>query len=165
MSGYRSWNGRLCLRIIQGEIQAPQTSMNQTFQDGTPAEKRCEPRGWVLYDDSCGFCRRWIPFWRPALNKRGFEIAALQSAWVRENLRLSQAEVLTDLRLLLQNGQQVLGADVYRYLTKRIWWAYPVYLFSIAPLFRRLFNWGYRAFARNRFRFSRACGMQDRPIS
>jgi len=37
-----------------------------------------ETLGWVLYDDSCGFCRRWVPFWAATLRKRGFEIAALR---------------------------------------------------------------------------------------
>ncbi len=138
-------------------------SGNRSISDDTQVERPRELCGWILYDDSCGFCRRWIPFWRFTLNKRGFAIAPLQSAWVRGSLQLSDAEVLTDLRLLLRSGQQVLGADVYRYVTKRIWWAYPIYLFSIAPLFWRLFNGGYRTFARNRFRFSRACGTQGRP--
>ena len=32
-------------------------------------------KGWVLYDDGCGFCREWVPFWAPTLRKRGFGIA------------------------------------------------------------------------------------------
>ncbi len=125
--------------------------------------QECTIIGHVLYDDSCGFCRRWIPFWEPTLNKRGFQIAPLQSAWTRDRLGLSETELLTDLRLLLSSGQQIIGADVYRYVTNRIWWAYPIYLFSITPLLRRLFDWAYRSFAINRFRFSGACGMQNRP--
>lgn len=122
-----------------------------------------EIRGWILYDDSCGFCRRWVPFWRSTLNKRGFHIASLQSRFAQENLDLSESEMLTDLRLLLTNGQQIAGANVYRYVTKRIWWAYPIYLFSVSPLLRRVFDAAYRSFATNRFRFSRACGLQNRP--
>ena len=34
-----------------------------------------QPAGWVLYDDACGFCRQWVPFWRETLSKRGFSIA------------------------------------------------------------------------------------------
>ncbi len=115
--------------------------------------------GWILYDDSCGICRRWIPFWQAALQRRGFAIAPLQAGWVRAQLQLSEAELLRDLRLLLADGSQICGADVYRYATRRIWWAWPVYLFSITPGLRNLFDWGYRTFAANRFRVSSACGL------
>lgn len=117
--------------------------------------------GWILYDGSCGFCRNWVPFWKKTLHKRGFEIAPLQSDWVREKLKLSPADLIDDLRLLLSNGEQICGANVYRYVLRRIDWAFPVYLFSIAPITRKIFDWGYRTFARNRFRFSKACGLQN----
>lgn len=118
-----------------------------------------EVQGWVLYDDACGFCRRWIPFWGPTLRRRGFEIAPLQSAWVREALPQLGAELTDDLRLLLADGRHVQGADVYRYVMCRIWWARPLYLLTCAPGLRRLFDAGYRAFATHRHRFSRACGL------
>ena len=115
--------------------------------------------GWILYDDSCGFCRRWIPFWESTLQRRGFSIAPLQADWVRAKLQLSESELLHDLRLLLADGSQICGADVYRYATRRIWWAWPVYGFSITPGLRNVFDWGYRTFAANRFRVSAACGL------
>lgn len=119
-----------------------------------------KPIGWVLYDDSCGFCKRWVPFWAGALSKRGFAIAALQSKWVMRRLEMpndEDADLLIDLRLLLADGRQVRGADVYRYVMRRIWWAHPLYLLSVAPLLLGAFDWGYRTFADNRYRFSRAC--------
>jgi predicted DCC family thiol-disulfide oxidoreductase YuxK len=97
--------------------------------------------GWVLYDDACGFCRKWIPFWAATLRKRGFDITPLQSGWLRDHPALSKVELLDDLRLLVENGVHIQGADVYRHLMRRIWWAWPVYLFSIAPLTRSLFDW------------------------
>lgn len=118
-----------------------------------------KPLGWILYDDSCGFCRRWIPFWEGALRRRGFDIAPLQADWVRERLRLTESELLRDLRLLLTDGSQICGADVYRFAMRRIWWAWPAYLFSITPGLRNVFDWGYRTFAANRFRVSSACGL------
>ena len=57
------------------------------------------------------------------------------------------------------DGRVTRGADVYRDVMRRIWWAYPLFLFSVAPGLRSLFDGGYRAFARNRHRFSRACGL------
>ena len=118
-----------------------------------------QPLGWILYDESCGFCQRWIPFWKNTLRRRGFDIAPLQADWVRARLQLKETELLRDLRLLLADGSQISGADVYRYAMRRIWWAWPAYLFSVTPGLRKIFDWGYRTFAINRFRVSSACGL------
>jgi predicted DCC family thiol-disulfide oxidoreductase YuxK len=117
------------------------------------------PAGWILYDDSCGICRRWVPFWAATLRRRGFEIAPLQAEWVMEKLKLDTGELTEDLRLLLSDGRQVQGADVYRYAMKRIWWAYPLYLFSVLPLTRHAFDRGYTTFAKHRHQVSRLCGL------
>ena len=120
-------------------------------------EPEAKPAGWILYDDSCGFCRRWIPFWAKTLQKRGFQITKLQEGWVREKLQLEEERLVQDLRLLLASGEQIEGADTYRFAMKRIWWAFPVYLFSVAPLGRNVFDWSYRKFATHRHQISRAC--------
>ena len=115
--------------------------------------------GWVLYDDSCGFCRRWVPLWSRCLRRQGFGIASLQDAWVQQRLGLSETELLRDIRLLLADGGRVDGANAYRYVMRRIGWALPLYLASNLPLLRQAFDWAYRTFAHNRSRFSRACGL------
>lgn len=122
-------------------------------------------RGWVLYDDSCGFCRRWMRYWSVTLRRRGYNTVPLQSTWVRQRLRLSDEELVHDLRLLLLDDTHIQGADVYRHVMRRIWWAYPLYLLASAPLLRRLFDLSYRTFATNRYRVSRSCGLADRPGS
>lgn len=116
--------------------------------------------GWILYDDSCGFCRRWAPFWEKALRKRGFGIAPLQADWVRAKLDVPDERLLDDLRLLLADGGHLAGAEVYRYAMRRIWWAWPGYLFSVLPGCRRVFDWGYRTFARHRYRISSVCRLE-----
>lgn len=117
------------------------------------------PSGWILYDDSCGFCRRWMPFWEPALVRRGFAIAPLQAEWVKLKLALPEAELLTDLRLLLADGSQLSGPVAYRYAMRRIWWAWPLYGLSVVPGLSGVFDWSYRTFASNRHRISTACGL------
>jgi predicted DCC family thiol-disulfide oxidoreductase YuxK len=119
-------------------------------------------KGWVLYDGACGFCSRWAPLWRRALAKRGFLIAPLQADWVASKFNLTEDELAADFRLLLADGEKLAGAEVYRYLMRRIWWAKPFYLLSILPGFRQLFDAGYRAFADNRHRISRACRLSPR---
>jgi predicted DCC family thiol-disulfide oxidoreductase YuxK len=121
-----------------------------------------EIRGWVLYDGSCGFCSRWVPFWEGTLRKRGFRIAPLQSDGVAGKFNLTQDELTSDFRLLLAGGEKLAGAEVYRYLMRRIWWATPFYFLSILPVFRQLFDAGYRAFADNRYWISRTCHLPAR---
>jgi predicted DCC family thiol-disulfide oxidoreductase YuxK len=120
------------------------------------------PEGWVLYDGSCGFCSRWVRFWAPTLEKRGFAIAPLQADWVRDRAPVFADRLLDDLRLLTREGSLVEGADVYRFVMKRIWWAYPAYLLSVAPGFSTIFDRAYRTFADNRYRVSRSCGLEGR---
>ncbi len=128
-------------------------------KSGVQAGSSPPSAGWILYDDSCGFCRRWIPFWGETLRRRGFDVAPLQSPWVAEKLHIDPLRLTEDLRLLLSDGSQVQGADVYRYAMKRIWWAYPLYLVSVLPLMKNAFDWGYWTFARHRHQVSRLCGL------
>lgn len=113
----------------------------------------------VLYDDCCGFCRRWVRFWGPALVRHGFSVAPLQCPWVAKAIPLPTDELLGDVRLLLPTGEHLRGAEVYRHVMRRIWWAWPFYVLSVTPGFSLLFDLAYRAFARHRHRFSRACGL------
>ena len=122
-----------------------------------PARDSSSPSGWILYDDSCGFCRRWVPFWEGTLRRRGFDIAPLQADWVAGKLHIVGSELTEDLRLLLPDGRNIQGADVYRFAMKRIWWAYPLYLFSVTPFFMSAFDRGYRTFAQHRHQVSRLC--------
>jgi len=118
------------------------------------------PAGWILYDASCGACRRSVPLWERVLRRRGFAVAPLQADWVAARLGLPAERLLDDLRLLLPDGRHLAGAAAYRHALRRIWWAWPIYLFSILPGGRRVFDWAYRTFARNRHRLSDACGLR-----
>ena len=126
----------------------------------TEIEKDKPLTGWILYDSSCGVCRRWVPFWENSLRRRGFGIAALQEEWVMEKLKLPPEMLLNDLRLLLADGTHLAGAEAYRYAMRRIWWAQPLYLISLLPGCRQVFDSAYRMFARNRHRISAACGLK-----
>jgi len=121
--------------------------------------------GWVLYDGGCGFCSWWVPRWERTLARRSFRIASLQTPWVRERVRMDDAELLKDIRLLLADGTRLDGADVYRHVMRRIWWARPVAFFASLPGLRRLFDGGYRAFARHRLGVSRACGLPNHRLA
>jgi predicted DCC family thiol-disulfide oxidoreductase YuxK len=114
-------------------------------------------RGWVLYDGRCGFCSRWVKFWAPTLARRGFNTTALEETWVSEKLTMPYEELVTDIRLLTASGDLISGANVYLYVMRRIWWAWPFYAVFSLPGFNRLIHLGYRWFARNRHHISHAC--------
>ena len=122
-----------------------------------------EPAGFILYDDSYGFCHRLVLTLETVFGERGLAIALLQSKWVTEQLNSSQGDLRSDLRQLLTDDSQLRGADVYRCVMRRIWWAYPLYVLSSAPLLRNMFDWGHQSFANNRYRFSRACRLPPAP--
>ena len=125
------------------------------------------PFAWVLYDGACGFCSRWVPFWKKTLAKRGFGIASLQEPWIVESLAargVSVENLLDDLRILVaETGELIPGSDAYRFAFRRIWWARPLYLLSVTPGLRRLFDRGYQTFAENRYRVSKACRIPVSP--
>ncbi|HQQ77665.1 MAG TPA: DUF393 domain-containing protein [Thermoanaerobaculia bacterium] len=125
------------------------------------------PLAWVLYDGACGFCSRWVPFWKGTLARRGIGIATLQEPWIVERLEakgVATENLLDDLRVLVAgSGDVMAGADAYRWAFRRIWWATPLWLLSATPGFRRLFDFCYRAFAENRYRVSKACRLDSPP--
>ena len=116
-----------------------------------------EKVGWILYDGSCGFCSKWVPFFESTLSKQDLGFAPLQAEWVGARLDMSEEELLADLRLLLEAGEVISGSDVYRYVMRRSWIMWPLYLISITPVFSQLFDWSYRTFANHRYEVSRAC--------
>lgn len=116
---------------------------------------------WVLFDGACGFCDRWVPFWGRLLAAHGVGIARLQERWVRERLGRTEDKLLKDLLVLGCDGMVHAGADAYRFVFRRIPWAWPFDWLSRIPLGRQIFNAAYQGFARNRHRFSNICGLGD----
>jgi len=119
-------------------------------------------RGVILYDGHCGFCSRWVNYWAETLKRHGFKIGALDEPWVASQLKMPYEELVTDIRLLMPDEKMVSGADVYLYVARQIWWAWPFYAVFSLPGFNWLIRTGYRWFARNRYWFSRSCRLQPR---
>ncbi len=119
--------------------------------------------GHILYDDTCGFCRSWVPKLRPVVRKQGLEVTPLQNPKVKDRLTVPMADLLTDIHLMFENGQTLRGAEVYRYVMRRVWWLVPIYVLSTLPFLRGVFDWGYRKFAENRYRISKACRLPPGP--
>lgn len=115
--------------------------------------------GWLLYDADCGLCEKIAKWVTPILAKRHIAVIPLQTAWVIEKLGLPMEALLANMRYLSKDGEHLEGGDAYRFCMKRIWWVMPFgYLVSL-PLFKQIFDWCYRKFANNRYRFSKTCGL------
>jgi predicted DCC family thiol-disulfide oxidoreductase YuxK len=91
--------------------------------------------GWVLYDGGCGFCFRWVHLWERVLERRGFALKDLQSAWADGSLQISQQHLLDDIRVLTRVGELKSGADAYLFVAEKIWWAWPLYAIFSLPGF------------------------------
>ena len=114
-------------------------------------------RGWVLYDDQCGFCFRWVHLWEPVLGKRGFRLKSLQSASADGTLQIQLESLLSDILILTPTGDFKRGADAYLFASRHIWWAWPFFAIFSLPVFNSALWSGYRWFNRNRYHVSRHC--------
>lgn len=108
-------------------------------------------RGEVFYDAECSLCTGWAYRFERTLAKRGFGLATLQSRIP------APARPLTEMRLKLTDGRELGGADALVEITRRIWWAYPLWLIAKIPGGMPLFRAGYRVLAANRHCFNGGC--------
>jgi predicted DCC family thiol-disulfide oxidoreductase YuxK len=121
-----------------------------------------KPRGgWVLYDGLCLFCRRLALRFQSTLASRGLHLAELQEPWVKERLRLSNSELLAEMRLLTADGQVFGGADAVIEMARQIWWGWPLYALAKIPAVRRGLRGLYRGVAKRRH-CGGACAMPER---
>ena len=128
-----------------------------TSRAPSPAPPARPREGWILYDGGCGFCFRWVHFWRKVVEPRGFALKTLQAAADDGSLEVSRENLLDDIRVLTPTGNLQSGADAYLYVARRIWWARPLYTIFRLPGFNCALWKGYRWFNRNRYRVSRYC--------
>jgi predicted DCC family thiol-disulfide oxidoreductase YuxK len=104
-------------------------SLASEFTDG----KGRHARGWLFFDADCGFCTRIAQWVAPILERRGFAVAPLQDVRVGALLGLPQAELMREMRVLLEDGHQYGGADAAVALAREIWWARPLTWFARVP--------------------------------
>jgi predicted DCC family thiol-disulfide oxidoreductase YuxK len=114
-------------------------------------------RGWVFFDADCRFCTMWARRFSRILDARGYGLAPLQSPRVRALLNLPKSELLRELRVLTDEGALLGGADAVIYLSRRIWWAWPLYVLAQLPGMNALLDAAYRRVAAHRTCVRGAC--------
>lgn len=117
---------------------------------------------WVLFDGDCRLCTATACRFERALAQRSFKLLPLQTPWVRERLGLPQEHLLAEMRVLFADGKFLGGADAVVYLSRRIWWLWPLWAVSRVPGAMPLLHRGYRWFAANRYCISGKCEVRAR---
>jgi len=117
--------------------------------------------GRVYFDAECRFCCESVRRLEPILRRRGFGFRPLQSPEARQRFGLSDPALLREMRLSLADGRNLGGADAVAEIARRIWWAWPLWLFSRLPGARPFLRAVYRVIAANRHCLGGACRMSD----
>jgi len=113
--------------------------------------------GYVLYDGNCGICSNLAARMRGTLERHGFALARLQDGWVAERTGIATDVLVKEFRVLTSDGEVRSAGDAYRYIFRRLPWAWPIYAVAVTPGLKQIFDATYRLVADNRHHISRAC--------
>jgi predicted DCC family thiol-disulfide oxidoreductase YuxK len=94
------------------------------------------------------------------LRTHGFDMATLQTPWVRQRLELKPDSELTEMKLLASDGKIYGGAEALMQIARRIWWAWPLFALAQIPGAMILFRAIYRRIAANRHCLNGVCSIQ-----
>jgi predicted DCC family thiol-disulfide oxidoreductase YuxK len=128
----------------------------------TDAKGRHASRGWVFFDRECSVCTALARRFRRPLDKRGFELAALQDPRVQALLALPPEDLLREMRVATADGEIYGGAEAIVYLARQIWWAWPLFAAAKLPGVPRILDACYRWFADQRTCASGSCSVSPK---
>jgi predicted DCC family thiol-disulfide oxidoreductase YuxK len=122
-------------------------------------------RGCVLFDAECLICTRLAKRFAPLLHWHGFALTSLQTPWVADLLGREKGNTWSEMLLLAPDGTAYGGADALIELTRKIWWARPLYWLSFVPGAKLGLRKAYGWVANRRFCLGGACRAQVAPIN
>jgi len=123
-----------------------------------------QPRGWLCFDAHCPFCSSFVSRFQITLQRRGFEPAPLQAAWVAARLGPTPGAIPDEMKLLLADGSILGGADAVVRMAGTIWWAWPLHFASRIPGVILLLRWLYRRIAERRACLNGTCRLDTQPL-
>jgi len=106
--------------------------------------------GSVYYDAHCALCVRITTLLRRVLQSRGYALVPLQAPDAAARLKISPAELFTEMRLIDHSGRVLGGADAIIEVAHHIWWARPMVWAAKMPWFLRGLHVLYASHARHR---------------
>ena len=121
--------------------------------------------GYVYYDANCPTCVRITTLLRHVLRSRGYTLVPLQVPDAAVQLKVSPAELFTEMRLLDRSGRVLGGAEAIVEIAHHIWWARPVAWAAKAPCFMEAMRVLYANHARHRHCANGNCTRRKRHTS
>jgi predicted DCC family thiol-disulfide oxidoreductase YuxK len=107
--------------------------------------------GWIVYDADCGLCQTGRRTLGKVFTRRGFEWVPLQTTGTAAWLRISEAELRREMKLLLPDKRVLGGVDALINLLRAVWWLRPLGILLSLPGLHELAKTAYRCIARNRY--------------
>jgi predicted DCC family thiol-disulfide oxidoreductase YuxK len=120
---------------------------------------------WVLYDGACLLCIGPAARFAPMLHRHHFNLAPLQTPWVQQRLGLKPNEPLHEMKLLAADGQIYGGAEAFVQITRRIWWAWPLFAMAQIPGAMILLRAIYHIIAANRHCMNGTCAVKKNSLT
>ena len=116
---------------------------------GTTEPEATEPvfRGWISYDGECGFCRNLARRFERGFDRRGFRFTPF----------VAQDAQPSEMRVHTTDGRDLGGSDALVFLSSRVWWGTPLFLFSKLPGAKSLLHRLYREIAARRSSDTGSC--------
>jgi alginate O-acetyltransferase complex protein AlgI len=116
-------------------------------------------RGVLCYDGHCGACSGGARRFGPLLRRRGFRLLPLQDPLARSMTEASDQELLAEVHLVTPEPRRILrGVDALVYIAGAVPVMLPLRWVARLPGGMPVLRGMYRAFARNRYGISAACG-------
>jgi len=112
-----------------------------------------KPVGWIFFDAECRFCRATRQCCGAVFERRRYAWLPLQTPGAIARLRLSEAELLAEMKLLLADGRVLGGLAAWTVLLRSVWWLWPLGVLFGLPGIRWFSNLAYGWIARHRHCF------------
>src|SRR3954447_4236535 len=121
-------------------------------------------RGAIFFDDDCGFCTGLARRMRPTLERRGFKLMGLHSPVALELTGATIDDLMRELYVTAPDRTVYRGIDAVLFLMSAYPWLRPICAISRWPGVNAMLRFGYRVFARNRYRISRggSCSIEPK---
>jgi predicted DCC family thiol-disulfide oxidoreductase YuxK len=118
-----------------------------------------EPLGWIFFDAQCAFCVGHRQRWGRIFERRGFVWIPMQTPGTAERLGITEAELQTEMWLLLADGRKFSGVNAWSGLMPRVWWLWPLGALLTVPGFNASGRALYRWIAKHRHGLGGTCTM------
>ena len=105
---------------------------------------------WLLYDAECSFCTTSAQMFKTTLEKRDCRIRPLQNQTIMRLLDIKEGEYLPEIKVIGEERKVYGGAKAIVFLSKKIWWARPIWALSYFPPFMKIMNYLYEKIAKRR---------------